>query len=223
MALDPAATSAVWGRGGEEARPLRGQWRALSAPLLLDVEQWEASGSARPEVGPGAAALANAMSWRPRRGHPWRLGAGGWQQAHPRQEARTAAKPATDWSRHARSGVRRGSEAQRRRAPGARPGSHRAQADRPARRNASARRARHRGPDAPSSQAAGAGWPWRAAPLRKERRRLELLLGPACGGLSRPRPGDSGWRLCASAAGGARADQAAAAERLGRLGFLLKP
>jgi hypothetical protein len=40
---------------------------------------------------------------------------------------------------------------------------------------------------------------------RRERRRLELLLGPACGGLSRPRPDDAGWWLCASAAGGARA------------------
>jgi hypothetical protein len=152
MALDPTATTAVLGGGGgEEARPLRGQWRALSAALILDVEQWDGGRSARPEVGPGAAALANAMAWHPRRGHPWRLGACGWQQAHPRQEARTVAKLATDWSRCARSGVRRGPEARRRREPGARPGYHRAQADQPARRNASARRARLRVPDAAST------------------------------------------------------------------------
>jgi hypothetical protein len=148
------------GGGGEEARPLRGQWRALSAALLLDVEQWEDGGSARPEVGPGAAALATATRGgsapaagnrrilarrrgprpsRPRTGADKRAAAcaeaprpsDGAHQARgsaPTERRRTGRPGGTPRQGAHGSEARTRPQARRRRAPGARPGSHRAQA-----------------------------------------------------------------------------------------------
>jgi hypothetical protein len=201
MALDPAATSAVWGGegGNGAANPARARSteRSRSCPGAEEAQagakgprraggpnhalkRWSGRAAptpARLRVGRVAPVAALGAAARP-----------GHQRRHSARPAKaSSARPPAAPDLHGR--VRHPAGQTSRRAPGARPGFHRAQA-----RRGSAQRPAREGPQAP--------FPWRGGSL------LERLLGLACGGSSRPRHGGERLRRLAAlrpAAGGARA------------------